>query len=222
MQDRLTRFVSDRTRLLAALGHDLRSPLTALRVRAEMVDEQETREALVSSIEEMREMVDATLAFARGVATSEPYEPVDLQQFLEKLRTDMLDGFELVPSAPVQVRLRPQALRRALRNILDNAVRYGGGARVSYGQEDDHAVIRIRDEGPGIPEPELDQVFEPFFRLEKSRSRETGGSGLGLSIARTLLRAHGGDVRLSNHPEGGLLAEVTLPLHPRPQPNEGD
>jgi len=222
MQDRLTRFVSDRTRLLAALGHDLRSPLTALRVRAEMVDEQETREALVSSIEEMREMVDATLAFARGVATSEPYEPVDLQQFLEKLRTDMLDGFELVPSAPVQVRLRPQALRRALRNILDNAVRYGGGARVSYGQEDDHAVIRIRDEGPGIPEPELDQVFEPFFRLEKSRSRETGGSGLGLSIARTLLRAHGGDVRLSNHPEGGLLAEVTLPLHPRTQPNEGD
>jgi signal transduction histidine kinase len=220
MQDRLTRFVADRTRLLAALGHDLRSPLTALRVRAEMVEEDESRESLVASIEEMQEMVDATLSFARGVASSETYETLDLGVFLGRLRSDMLNAFDLELNGKVPVRLRPQSLRRALRNIIENARRYGGAASVAYGQNADNAIITISDDGPGIAEAELEQVFEPFFRLEKSRSRETGGMGLGLSIARTILRAHGGDVRLSNRKAGGLVATVTLPLETNPQSEE--
>lgn len=212
MQERLTRFVADRTQLLAALGHDLRSPLTAMRVRAEMVDEEETRESLVASVEEMQEMVEGTLAFARGMANAEASETVDLRNYIEQLRTDMIDGFALDAPDNAIVRLRPQSMRRALRNIIENAQRYGGGAEVSVRTDPEHVQILVTDKGPGIPEADLQQVFEPFFRLEKSRSRETGGTGLGLSIARTIIRAHGGDVALSNRAEGGLLATVTLPL----------
>ena len=220
MQARLTRFVADRTRLLAALGHDLRSPLTAMRVRAEMVDEDETRESLVASIEEMQEMVDATLAFARGMASAEAYETVDLGAYLKQLQADMIDGFTLDTANSISVRLRPQSVRRALRNIIENAQRYGGGAEITFQHDAEHAEIRVGDNGPGIPEAELEHVFEPFFRLEKSRSRETGGTGLGLSIARTIVRAHGGDVVLSNRAEGGLLVTVTLPLETEPDQQE--
>ena len=212
MQARLTRFVADRTRLLAALGHDLRSPLTAMRVRAELVEENETRESLIASVEEMQEMVDATLAFARGMASAEAYETVDLGTFLKQLQADMIDEFTLDTANSIGVRLRPQSARRALRNIIENAQRYGGGAEVTFRHDAEHVQIRVADNGPGIPEAELEQVFEPFFRLEKSRSRETGGTGLGLSIARTIVRAHGGDVTLSDRAEGGLLVTVTLPL----------
>ncbi|EAQ23373.1 ATP-binding protein, partial [Roseovarius sp. 217] len=208
MQARLTRFVADRTRLLAALGHDLRSPLTAMRVRAEMVDEDETRDSLVASIEEMQEMVDATLAFARGMASSEVYETVDLGAYLKQLQADMIDGFTLDTANSISVRLRPQSVRRALRNIIENAQRYGGGAEVTFVHDAEYVQIRVSDNGPGVPEAELEQVFEPFFRLEKSRSRETGGTGLGLSIARTIVRAHGGEVALTNRTEGGLLVTV--------------
>ncbi|MCK8463098.1 ATP-binding protein [Aliiroseovarius sp. S1339] len=212
MQDRLTRFLADRTRLLASLGHDLRSPLTALRVRSEMVDERETRDSLIASIEEMQEMVESTLSFARGIAGSEDYETVELGAFLKQLRADMLESFALQEGETIRLRLRPQSVRRALRNVIDNAERYGGKVDVSFGREDDHAFILIGDNGPGIPNADLEQVFEPYFRLEKSRSRETGGTGLGLSIARTIIRAHGGDVSLANRVEGGLVATVTLPL----------
>ncbi|WP_373051324.1 ATP-binding protein [Thalassovita aquimarina] len=212
MQERLTRFVADRTRVLAALGHDLRSPLTAMRVRAEMVDEDETRESLIASIEEMQGMVEATLAFARGLATSETSETVDLKVFLAQLRKDMLDGFELDDGAPVYLRLRPNAMRRALRNVIENAERYGGGARVSFGQDGENVVVQVIDQGPGIPDEELERVFEPYFRLEKSRSLETGGHGLGLATARTILRGHGGDIALANRPEGGLVATLTIPM----------
>jgi signal transduction histidine kinase len=220
MQARLTRFVANRTRLLAALGHDLRSPLTAMRVRAEMVDEDETRDSLVASIEEMQEMVDETLAFARGMARSEVYETVDLGAYLKQLQANMIDGFTLETANSISVRLRPQSVRRALRNIIENAQRYGGGAKVTFGHDAENVQIRVSDNGPGIPEAELEQVFEPFFRLEKSRSRETGGTGLGLSIARTIVRAHGGDVALTNRTEGGLLVTVTLPLETEPDQQE--
>ena len=220
MQARLTRFVADRTRLLAALGHDLRSPLTAMRVRAEMVDEDETRDSLVASIEEMQEMVDATLAFARGMASSEVYETVDLKTYLKQLQADMIDGFTLDTANSISVRLRPQSVRRALRNIIENAQRYGGGAEVTFVHDAEYVQIRVSDNGPGVPEAELEQVFEPFFRLEKSRSRETGGTGLGLSIARTIVRAHGGEVALTNRTEGGLLVTVTLPLETEPDQQE--
>lgn len=220
MQARLTRFVADRTRLLAALGHDLRSPLTAMRVRAEMVEEDETRNSLIASVEEMQEMVDATLAFARGMASAEAYETVDLGAFLKQLQTDMIDDFTLNTANSIGVRLRPQSARRALRNIIENALRYGETAEVTFRHDTELVQIRVADDGPGIPEAELEQVFEPFFRLEKSRSRETGGTGLGLSIARTIVRAHGGDVTLSNRAEGGLLVTVTLPLETEDEQEE--
>jgi|TARA_R110002072_G_scaffold291777_2_gene460055 signal transduction histidine kinase len=120
----------------------------------------------------------------------------------------------------MNLRLRPQSVRRALRNLIDNAERYGGMVDASYGRENDHAFIRITDNGPGIPNADLEQVFEPYFRLEKSRSRETGGTGLGLSIARTIIRAHGGDISLANRAEGGLVATVMLPLETQSSNNE--
>ncbi|WP_197916339.1 ATP-binding protein [Thiosulfatihalobacter marinus] len=212
MQDRLTRFVADRTRLLAALGHDLRSPLTAMRVRAELVDEDETRDSLVASIEEMQSMVDATLTFARGLAGSEEPEVVNVGDFLEELRANMVTRFDLDGDPSYEARIRPHAMRRALRNVIENAVRYGGGARVRHGVRDGDMMITVDDDGPGIPTTELERVFDPFFRLEQSRSLETGGHGLGLSIARTIIRAHGGDIMLSNRDEGGLRATIVIPL----------
>jgi len=175
MQARLTRFVADRTRLLAALGHDLRSPLTAMRVRAEMVDEDETRESLVASIEEMQEMVDATLAFARGMASSEVYETVDLKTYLKQLQADMIDGFTLDTANSISVRLRPQSVRRALRNIIENAQRYGGGAEVTFVHDAEYVQIRVSDNGPGVPEAELEQagvraVF-PARKIPLARNR---------------------------------------------------
>ena len=211
MQGRLTRHIADRTRVLAALGHDLRSPLTALRVHAEIVDEEDIRISMISSIEEMQVMVESTLAFAHGMATSEEAQTVEIRDFLKRLQQDMHDGFEVGEIDQVNVRMRPNAIRRALRNLIENAQRYGGGATVSVTDGAETIAIEIVDNGSGIPEADLERVFEPFFRLEKSRSRNTGGTGLGLSIARTIARAHGGDVRLENRPEGGLMAALILP-----------
>lgn len=211
MQSRLGRLIADRTRLLAALGHDLRSPLTAMRVRAEMVEDEENRDRLIGSIDEMREMVEATLAFARGMAASEPSEEVDVRTFLEQLRGAMECEFPLSVASGLRARIRPRAMRRALRNVIENARRYGGGVEVAARREDDMIRIMITDHGPGIPEAELERVFEPFYRLEGSRSRDTGGSGLGLSIARTIIQAHGGTITLANQATGGLEARLELP-----------
>lgn len=212
MQDRLTRFVADRTRVLAALGHDLRSPLTAMRVHSEMVEEDETRESLVATVEEMQSMVEATLTFAKGLSGNEPMRDVDLQSFLEALRGDMVVPFVLSDGPEVTVRLRPNAIRRALRNVIENAVRYGGSATLGWISADGEIEISVTDRGPGIPTAELERVFDPFFRLEESRSLETGGHGLGLSIARSILRAQGGEISLANHPDGGLIATIRLPV----------
>lgn len=212
MQDRIVRLVAERTRMLAAMGHDLRSPLTAMRVRSEMVEDEETRDSLIASIEEMQHMVEETLSFARGLADAEPRQDVDLGTFLEALRESMPEGFTLAQGDCVQVRVRPNAMRRALRNVIENAQRYSGGAEVSYAAVAETVTIRVCDRGPGIPEPELERVFDPFMRLEASRSRDTGGHGLGLSIARSILRGHGGDIVLSNRSSGGLCASLMLPL----------
>jgi len=216
MQTRLKRFVDDRTKLLAALGHDLRSPLTALRVRAELVDDGETRERLVATIEEMQEMVAATLAFARGMAMGERVETVDLAAFVATLADEAAEtggAVEVRPAgAPLAVRVRPNAMRRALRNLIENGLRYGDRVRLRVETDGDTARILLEDDGPGIPEADLERVFAPFVRLETSRSRETGGTGLGLSIARTIIRAHGGDISLANRDSGGLSVTVTLPL----------
>lgn len=216
MQGRVRRFVEERARLLAALGHDLRSPLTALRVRAEMVDDADTRAALVASIDEMQEMVEATLTYARGTATAETPETVELADFLARLVEDYSETgrdvtLAAAPPPGLALPLRPGATRRALRNLIDNALRYGRRARLTVETRDAEAVIHIDDDGPGIPPAQLEQVFEPFLRLETSRSRETGGTGLGLAIARSLIRAQGGEVSLANRPGRGLRATITLP-----------
>lgn len=212
MKDRLTRFVAERTHMLAALSHDLRSPLTAMRLRIEMLDETEDSLRLKALVEEMQAMVEATLEFARGVAKAEPPSGVDLTALLADLVGDVGgDRATLAPSPPLPVTIRPQALNRALRNLIDNAIRYGDVARVTLRKEPGMAIIFIADEGPGLPEDQLDAVFEPFVRFEGSRSRDTGGVGLGLAIARTIIQAHGGGVTLRNRPEGGVEAVVTLP-----------
>jgi signal transduction histidine kinase len=198
--------------MLAAMGHDLRSPLTAMRVRTEMVEDDETRDSLIASIVEMQHMVEETLSFARGLADAETRQSVNMASFLETLRESMLESFTLIQGDGVRVRVRPNAIRRALRNVIENAQRYSGGAEVSYASVSDTVVIRVCDRGPGIPEPELERVFDPFMRLEASRSRDTGGHGLGLSIARSILRGHGGDIVLTNRSSGGLCASLILPI----------
>jgi hypothetical protein len=213
MQDRLTRFVKERTHMLAALSHDLRSPLTAMRLRIEMLDETEDSARLKALVEEMQAMVEATLEFARGVAKTEPTAEVDLAALLGDLVSDVGgDRVSLAPSLPLPTTIRPQALKRALRNLIDNAVRYAEAAKVTLTQEQGMAVISIADNGPGLPNDQLEAVFEPFVRLEGSRNRDTGGVGLGLAIARTIIQAHGGTVMLRNLPAGGLEAVIRLPI----------
>ncbi len=216
MQERIRRFVDDRTRLLAALSHDLRSPLTALRVRAEMIEEDETRERVIATAEEMQDMVESTLAFARGVSNSEPVETVDLSEMVVALVADMGASADVVKlqtaSDPVPVRLRQTSMRRALRNLIENAVRYGDQADINVWCDGETAWFGVRDRGPGIPPDQLEHVFDPFVRLETSRSRDTGGTGLGLSIARTIVQSHGGNIALRNRQGGGLTATVALPI----------
>lgn len=214
MQARISAMVADRTRMLAALGHDLRSPITALRLRAEMVDDDETRERMIAALDEMRDMVEATLAYARGVSADQPTEPVDLALLLSDLATELNEtgpGISIISADPVTLPLRRTPIRRALRNLLENAQRYGERVEVTLRNASQGVEILIDDHGPGIPKEHLDRVFDPYARLEASRSRDTGGIGLGLPIARAILRAHAGDMRLSNRPEGGLRALVWLP-----------
>jgi signal transduction histidine kinase len=219
MQDRLSRFVGDRTRLLAAISHDLRTPITSLRLRAEFIDDAETRDKVLETLDEMARMAEATLAFARDEATQEETRPVDLSALLQSLADDMADlGHDVTfaetpaPAYPC----RPLTLKRALRNLIENAVRYGGRARLALAVTPAGPRITVDDDGPGIDEARLADVFEPFVRLEASRSRETGGVGLGLSIARSIVRAHGGELTLANRPArdgapSGLTATVALP-----------
>jgi len=215
MQARLTQFVAERTRMLAALGHDLRSPLTAMRVRAEMVEDTENRERLVLIIAEMQEMVESTLSFAKGMVSTEESQTIDISEFLEELTNEMSGiGSKVKLKAPsgILVRIKPVSMRRALRNVIENAVRYGKKADLSAKRVGNTVKIRVTDKGPGIPQEDLERVFDPFVRIEKSRSLETGGTGLGLSIARTLIYAHGGKIELSNLPAGGLCVEISIPV----------
>ena len=214
MGERLTRFVRDRTAMLAAIGHDLRTPLTSLRLHAELVEDGETRTKLLAILVEMQHMTEVTLAFAREQAAREETRPVDLSALVQSLCDDLADlGMEVVFAGADRALLscRPVSLGRALRNIVENAVAYGDRARVALEETPGEFAIVIDDDGPGIPEEDRERVFGPFVRLEESRSRETGGIGIGMAIARSNLRAHGGDITLANRPEGGLRATVHLP-----------
>lgn len=215
MQQRLSQFVRDRMRLLAAISHDLRTPLTTLRLKAEFVEEAEVRDDIIATIDELAAICEATLAFTRAEATSEATQTVEL----DALCSDVVEEFasvgadaRITEGANAFLACRPVALRRALRNIIDNAVRYGGRAWVSTQRPSPGTVsIRVEDGGPGLREDQLAEAFEPFVRFEPSRSNETGGMGLGLAIARSIVKAHGGELTLANRPGGGLLAEISLP-----------
>jgi signal transduction histidine kinase len=217
MQARIDRLIADRTQALAAVSHDLRTPIARLRLRAGFLEDTEAAHAIDADLDEMEAMITATLAYLRGDTETEDRRPADLVAMLETLCDATTDaGAVATYSGPSQARLvcRPVTLKRAFANLIDNAVKYGGGARVELEDRGDKLVLRIRDHGPGIPETELEAVFEPFRRLEASRNRGTGGSGLGLTIARQAVEQHGGSLRLSNCSGGGLLAEVVLPRSP--------
>ncbi|HTQ73023.1 MAG TPA: ATP-binding protein [Burkholderiales bacterium] len=217
MQQRLSRFIADRVRILAAMSHDLKTPITRMRLRTEMLEDGAARAKFERDLAEMESMVTQTLEFMRDSSAEEPVQPVDLMALLETLSSDYRDAgkpVELSGRVAEPYAGRPLALRRCLTNLVENAVRYGEAAAIAVEDGAGEVVVRIRDRGPGIPEGQLERVFEPFYRGEASRSRETGGTGLGLGIARNIARAHGGDIVLRNHPGGGLEAVLTLPRTP--------
>ena len=214
MQARLRAYVDDRTRMLAAVSHDLRTPITSLWLRAEMVEDEALRAGMVRTLGDMKRMVEATLSFARDDAASQASGPLDLADLARTLVSDHVAlGRDVTLSAPETLPFagRPDALRRALDNLVENAVRYGARARIALDRDGADVRIRVEDDGPGIPADRVEAMFEPFARLDASRNDETGGTGLGLAIARSAIRAHGGEIRLATLPQGGLRAEVVLP-----------
>jgi hypothetical protein len=221
MAARIRRFVDDRTFLLTAIGHDLRTPITRLRLRAEFMEDDDQRARMLSDLDELETMVSATLAFGRDATSSEPAVPVDLAALVNTVLTEAGDARPDLPAAAVgyagpdrfTITARPVALKRALTNLVTNALNYGGTAKVSLTPpQDGQVVLHVDDDGPGIPPEDLERVFLPFQRLEPSRNRETGGMGLGLPITRNIARAHGGDATLQNRPRGGLRATLILPV----------
>lgn len=217
MRERLSRSVLDRTRMLAAVGHDLRTPITTMRLRAEFIEDDETRGRILSSLDEMQHMAEAALAFAREEAIVEPTRIVDLNALVGTVCADQADmrrevAYEEFGRLPY--RCRPHSLTRAVRNLVENAVVHGRSARVTMNGPDQEVWITIEDEGPGIPDLDMGRVFQPFVRLDESRGQETGGIGLGLAIARSIVRGHGGDILLQNRAEGGLTATIQLPRRP--------
>jgi signal transduction histidine kinase len=215
MRERLERYIRDRTSMLAAIAHDLRTPITSLRLRAEFIEDEEAKAKILETLSEMQAMTEAVLAFARGDAETEESRTTDVTALVESIVEDVAASgrdARFAESPPVTLKCRPFALKRGMANLIDNATLYGVRARVAVAADKDEVRIIVDDDGPGIPAADLERVFEPFVRLEGSRSRETGGAGLGLAIARSIFRAHGGDVRLENRAEAGLRAIASLPV----------
>ena len=213
MQERLRRLIESRTQMLAALSHDLRTPLTLLRLRTEEVADAGERDKMLTTIGEMDEMIGSTLAFARDEVRAEPRRRVDIAALLASVVDDMADAgmpVTMMAAAPTIHDCQPGALKRAIANLLNNAVKYGKCARAAIASAHDTVEITIDDDGPGIPEAELAKVFQPFYRVEDSRSRDTGGTGLGLAIAQSIVQAQGGELTLANRPGGGLRATIKL------------
>ena len=218
MNNRLQRFVSDRTRMLAALSHDLRTPITSMRLRVEMMPDSLDRDQLLNTLEEMQQMSEATMAFMRQASDNEVTRQVDLNAMTGSLCDDLAELGQDVSyheGQEIVIRCRPVSLKRALRNLVENGVKYGQYVDVqleSY-EKAGHSFVAvvIQDAGPGIPEKQMEQVFEPFFRLEGSRNRDTGGIGLGMAIARNIARNHGGEIYLENT-AAGLKVTLELPL----------
>ena len=215
MQRRIREGIEERERFLAAVSHDLKTPVTRLRLRAEMLTDARLRDDIEHDVNEMQKLIDDTLDFLRGRSVDEPLQPIDLVALVESVADDFSYGDRVTVEAPDALRFmgRPIALQRALRNLIDNAVKYGHRAHITLRQRDADVIVTVDDEGDGISSEHIDAVFEPFYRIEGSRSRDTGGSGLGLAIVRLVVQSHGGFVRLNNRPDGGLRAELELPAH---------
>lgn len=214
MQARIDRLIADRTQALAAVSHDLRTPLARLRLRAGFLEDAEVQKQIDADLDEMEAMVGSTLAYLRGDEEQEEVRSADIAAMLQTLCGDAEDlGKPVSYEGPPQARLpcRVVALKRAFANIIDNAVKYGTSARVVLSDRGQELVVCVDDAGPGVPEGQLESVFQPFYRLEESRNRRTGGSGLGLAIARQVISRHGGAVTLQNLAGGGLRASIRLP-----------
>jgi signal transduction histidine kinase len=215
MQQRIKRLITDRTQMLAAISHDLRTPITRLRLRAELVEESEQRTKIMADLQEMEAMVASTLAFLREDSDREEARVISVDALLETICDDMSDAghevrFEACDRA--NLRCRQLSMKRAFTNLIDNAVKYGGTAVVTLYRGSDAIRVEIDDAGSGIPEDLHEKVFTPFFRAEQSRNRATGGTGLGLTVARSVVRAHGGDIELTRSPMNGLRVTVKIPL----------
>ena len=196
------------------MSHDLKTPLTRLRLRAELLEDGELKHKIAQDLEEMESLVHATLNFMRGAESTEKAQPLEVMALLESLQADAeaVNGQVAVKGSAGSPYLgRPQALKRCLGNLIDNALKYGKSATIHVQDGKERLLIRIQDQGPGIPEAELERVFEPFYRIEGSRGRDTGGTGLGLCIARNIAQLHGGTLTLGNLKEGGLEAVLILP-----------
>jgi two-component system, OmpR family, sensor kinase len=214
MQERLRRYVEDRTAMVGAIAHDLRTPLTRLRFRIESLPDDQ-RAKMSNDIDQMEEMISAALTFVRDASRPGERTPLELSSLLESLCDEMAEtgaSTQVESGDKVVLEGDPMALRRLFANLLDNAVKFGGRARARVFREAANAVVEIDDDGPGIPLADRERVFEPFYRREPSRSRQTGGIGLGLAIVRSIARGHGGDVDLLNRAGGGLTVRVQLPL----------
>jgi len=216
MEERQNRFLEDRTRMLAAISHDLRSPITSLRLRAEMIDDAALRTVMTNTLEDMSLMVEETLRFARDDTVDQVIEEVDVARLAREIVADFSElGHRISWNGPhgIFYRCRPLSIRRAITNLVDNATRYGSEVEIrGHGTNSKgEVIIEVSDNGPGIDPALFERAFEPFARLDPSRNRETGGAGLGLSIARSCIEAHGGRLELANRPEGGLVARITLP-----------
>ncbi|HEY0270835.1 MAG TPA: HAMP domain-containing sensor histidine kinase [Sphingomonas sp.] len=214
MQARIRRYVDDRVTMAAAIAHDLRTPLMRLALRVEKVP-MPVRAEIEADIVEMKDMIGAALAFVRDTARPLRRQRLSLRALVESVADSMVDmGADVaVASGPdIVVEADVSAVKTLVANLVGNAVKFAGAARITIARVDGQAEIAVSDDGPGVPEAQIDRLFEPFYRLEPSRNRETGGSGLGLASARAVARAHGGDVTIANRAQGGLLARAVLPL----------
>jgi signal transduction histidine kinase len=215
MQERLRRFNQDRTRMLAAMSHDLRTPVTRMRLRLELLEDREQQQKMLAELDTMGEMIESVLSFARDDTKREPHSLVDFSALVEGICEDASDAGETVTySGPrgVTIACRPTVVRRAISNLVDNAVKYGKSAAVSVISEAGRVVVTVEDEGPGIPRGEREKVFEPFYRIDRARNPDTGGVGLGLSVTRSIVWEHGGDIVLANRKGGGLSVRLELPI----------
>jgi len=224
MQARLRQGIEERERFLAAVSHDLKTPVTRVRLRAELLRDAEVRDRILHDMDEIEGLVGNALDYLQGKLVEEPVQPIDLVAMIESLGDDFCAaGSQVSLRLPETLRFdgRPKALRRALSNLVDNAVKYGGQARIEVASVDGCLSVQVDDPGPGLAEAELTRVFEPFYRVEGSRSRDTGGTGLGLAIVRQIARSHGGDVHLENRQPAGLRAVMRLPMLPGGCPGMG-